>query len=371
MLIEQKTALGVYSDTGLNAVELVLVQTDGIDIYNKPVGIVRPYPSELRERVLNFLLKGDYTRTREMIDIDTALTDFHIGVIREFYEANKRQHPKIDIIGYSGHIVYHQPQDKICITLGRSERIAETLNIPVAARFIQSDLKSGGQGGPLFASFYNAMTSDFNKPLGILSLGGIVTLTCMGAVGELQAFDVGIGTALLDYWIYRHTGAEMDFDGLIAAKGSVDNRLLTRLLKEKFYLKQPPKTVDKNEFIEMYEQVRGSQTADGAATLTAMVAHSIKEAQKFVTLPPKEWILVGGGIYNPVLVRMIKSVLNVPVRTGLECGFDNDTLNAQAYAFLSVRSLAGLPISFPQTTGVYEPTTGGKIYQPVYIPPVK
>ncbi len=362
MLIEQKTALGVYSDTGLNAVELVLVQTDGIDLYGKPISMVRPYPAALRERMYRFILKEDYTQTEEMLNLDKEITDFHINVIQEFYEANKREYPKIDIIGYSGHIVYHQPQDKICITLGRADRIADTIKIPVAARFIQSDLKSGGQGGPLFASFYNALAAKQEKPIGILSLGGIVTVTCMGAVGELQAFDVGIGTALLDYWIYRHTGAEMDFDGLVAAKGQVDERLLNRLLREKFYQKEPPKTADKNEFIDMYEQVRGCSTADGAATLTAMVAHSIKEAQKFLTLHPKEWILIGGGIYNPVLVRMIKSVLKEPVKTGLECGYDNDTLNAQAYAFLSVRSLAGLPISFPQTTGVFEPTTGGKIY---------
>ncbi len=362
MLIEQKTVLGVYSDTGMNAVEIALIETDGIDLYGKPISMVRPYPAALRERMYHFILKDDYTQTQEMIDLDKALTDFHLEVIREFYENNKREHPQIDIIGYSGHIVYHRPHDKVCITLGNASRIADTLKIPVASRFIQSDLKSGGQGGPLFASFYNALIAKQEKPIGILSLGGIVTLTCIGAVGELQAFDVGIGTALLDYWIYRHTGAEMDFDGLIAAKGQVDERLLNRLLREKFYLKQPPKTADKNEFVEMYEQVRGCRTAEGAATLTAMVAHSIKEAQTFLTLSPKEWILVGGGIYNPVLVRMIKSVLKEPVKTGLECGFDNDTLNAQAYAFLSVRASAGLPISFPQTTGVYEPTTGGKIY---------
>ncbi len=362
MLITQKTVMGVYSDTGMNAVEIVLIQTDGIDLYGEPISMVRPYPAALRERMYHFILKEDYTQTDQMINLDNEITDFHISVIQEFYEANKREYPQIDLIGYSGHIVYHQPQDKVCITLGRADRIADTVKIPVATRFIQSDLKSGGQGGPLFSSFYNALTAKEEKPLGILSLGGIVTLTCIGAVGELQAFDVGIGTALLDYWIYRHTGAEMDYDGLIAAKGQPDKRLLNRLLRENFYQKNPPKTVDKNEFIDMYEQVRGCPIADGAATLTAMIAHSIKESQKFLTLTPKKWILVGGGIYNPVLVRMIKSVLTEPVCTGLECGFDNDTLNAQAYAFLSVRAFSGLPISFPQTTGVYEPTTGGKIY---------
>ena len=364
MQIERKIALGVYSDSGLNALEISLIQTDGIDLYEIPLCMSRPYPSDLKERIFRFILKGDYTQTREMIDITVALTDFHLSVIREFYETNKRLYPKIDVIGYSGHIVYHQPQNKVSIALGDSQRIADEMKIPVISRFIQSDLKSGGQGGPLFASFYGALTQTIQKPIGLLSLGGITTMTYIGALGELQAFDVGIGTVLLDHWIFKHTGSEMDFDGLIAAKGCVDKRLLTYLLKTDFYQKLPPKTADKNTFIDMYEHIHGCSLADGAATLTALIAHSIARARLFLTMQPKEWILIGGGIYNPVLVRQIKSVLPEPVRTGLACGFQNDTLNAQGYAFLSVRSLMGLPISFPQTTGVMEPVTGGKCYSP-------
>lgn len=366
MMIERKIALGIYSDSGLNAVEIALLETDGIDLYNKPVCLIRPYPKELKNRIFQFILKGDYTNTREMIEIDNDLTDFHESVIQEFYEIHKRHYPKIDIIGYSGHIVYHQPKDKICITLGNAAQLARRTKIPVAARFVQSDLKSGGQGGPLFASFYGALTQGMKKPVGILSLGGITTLTCIGAVGELQAFDIGIGTALLDHWVYTHTGSEMDFDGQLAAKGHIDERLLTYLLKTPCYQTPPPKTTDKNDFIEMYEHVNGCSITDGAATLTALIAQSVVQAQAFLKFSPKEWLLIGGGIYNPVLVHHLKRQLKAPVRTGLECGFENDTLNAQSYAFLSVRSLTGLPISFPQTTGVTEPCTGGKIYDPGY-----
>ena len=362
MLIEKKTVLGVYSDSGLNAVEIALLETDGIDLYHQPVCMSRPYPMDLKDKIFRFILKADYTLTHEMKEIDSLLTNFHISVIREFCEEHKRSHPHIDIIGYSGHVVYHKPKDKISIALGNPQDIANQLNIPVVSRFIQSDLKSGGQGGPLFASYYTALTQTFKKPVGIVSLGGITTLTCIGEFGEMQAFDIGIGTRLLDHWIYKHTGAEMDFDGLYASKGTIDKRLLTRLLNEAFYKKQPPKTVDKNEFINMYEHVLGCSLADGATTLTALIAHSIKNAQSFLSIQPKEWILIGGGIYNPVLVRMIKSILKEPVKTGSECGWCNTTLNAQSYAFLSVRSLMKLPVSFPQTTGVLEPTTGGKIF---------
>ena len=363
-MIEEKTVVGIYSDSGLNGIELSLIKTDGIDLYGEQKHLIRPYPADLRKRIFDFILKGDYTQTAEMIAIDNALTDFHFSVYQEFYELHKRQHPKIDLIGYSGHEVYHNTENRISISLGNPQKLANKTKISVVSRFIQSDFKSGGQGGPLFASFYNALTLHAEKPIGIVSLGGITTLTCIGPLGELQAFDVGIGTSLLDYWIRRHTGAEMDFDGIQSAKGQVDERLLRFLLKAKMFKKTPPKTVDKNKFIELYEQVRGCSVSDGAATLTAMIAHSIHNARQFLTLQPKKWILIGGGVYNPVLVRMIRKILPETVVTARDMDWENDTLNAQSYAFLSVRSLMGLPISFPQTTGVSEPVTGGRIFNP-------
>lgn len=363
-MIEEKTVVGIYSDSGLNGIEVSLIKTDGIDLYGEQKHLIRPYPAGLRKRIFDFILKGDYTQTLEMIAIDDALTDFHFSVYQEFYDMYKRQYPKIDMIGYSGHEVYHNTENRISISLGNPQKLADKTNIPVVSRFIQADLKSGGQGGPLFASFYNALTLQMDKPLGILSLGGITTLTCIGPLGELQAFDVGIGTALLDYWIRKHTGSEMDFDGIQAAKGTVDERVLKFLLKAKMFKRTPPKTVDKNKFIELYEQVSGCSVSDGAATLTAMVAHSIHKSKQFLMLQPKQWILVGGGIYNPILIRKIRQILPEKVVTAKEIGWENDTLNAQSYAFLSVRSVMGLPISFPQTTGVAEPVTGGRVFTP-------
>lgn len=364
MIIEKKTAVGIYSDSGLNSVEISLLQTDGLDLFGEKPDLIRPYPQKLREKIFAFILKRDYTRTREMMEIDQALTDFHSSVYKEFREQTERSYPHIDVIGYSGHVVYHCPTEKISIALGNPQTLADKVKTPVVSRFIQSDLKQGGSGGPLFTSYYAALAQKEEKPVGILSIGGIMTLTIIGSLGELQAFDVGIGTALLDYWINRRTGAEMDFDGQWASKGKIDERLVMHLLKKKYYAVPPPKTVDKNDFIQLYSQIEGCSVADGAATLTAVIARSILNARTYLTLQPVHWILVGGGTYNPVLVRQIKSLLPEKTVLGKELKWQNDTLNAQSYAFLSVRSLAGLPISFEQTTGVNMPTTGGRLFLP-------
>ncbi|MBQ6853894.1 MAG: anhydro-N-acetylmuramic acid kinase [Alphaproteobacteria bacterium] len=364
MYIEEKTAIGIYSDSSLSTVEICLLKTDGVDLYGKIKQLTRPYPIDLKERILSFILKDDYTNTQEMKQLDEDLTAFHLTVFQEFYVQYKREYPKINLIGYSGHLMYRNATEKVAVILGNPQKLATTTGIPVIAKFIQSDLKAGGQGGPVFTAFYNAMTRHMEKPLAIVSLGGITTLTYIGPFGELQAFDVGIGTALLDYWIHRHTGAEMDYDGIHATRGKLDKRLLTRLLKDKFYLTSPPKTTDKKAFLKLYEQIEGCSLDDGATTITTAIAQSIQDAEKFLPQSPYQWILIGGGIHNPALLRLIKQKLSGQIHTGSECHWLNDTLNAQAYAFLAVRSLTGLPISYPQTTGVPEPFSGGTMYLP-------
>ncbi len=364
MIISEKTTLGVYSDSGLNNLEISLIKTDGIDLYQKPVSLLRPYPADLKDKLYRFILEKDFTNTEKMKKLSQELTDFHLSCINDFIEQNKRKYPQIDVIGYSGHIVYHNVREKVSIMLGEPQQIADTTHIPVICRFIRSDFKAGGCGGPLFGTFYDAITRQKQKPIGILSLGGIITLTTIGAFGEMQAFDVGIGTILLDHWIFVKTGAEMDFNGKLAEQGKIDSRLLERLLKEPYLQIYPPKTVDKNQFAELYKHVEGSTITDGAATLTAFVAHSIERSRKFIKEQPQSWILIGGGIHNPTLVRHIKALLPEKTQTATELGWENETLNAQCYAFLAVRSLMNLPISFPQTSGVKEPVTGGRIFQP-------
>ncbi len=363
-MIERKISLGVYSDSSLNNLEISLIETDGVDLYKTPVSLVRPYPQDIKDQIYNLMLKGDFSDTKILSDISTTLTTFHIEVIKEFITLNKRKYPKIDLIGYSGHTVYQNPDEKINITLGNFKEIAQAFNTPLVGRFLQSDLTAGGRGGPIFASFYDALTRSMKKPIGVVSLGGILTMTYIGPFGELKAFDCSIGTVLLDHWIYKKTGAEMDYNGKYGKIGTVDTTLLNRLLKDKYLLKTPPKTVHREDFMDLYKHVEGSTLEDGAATLTAFLANSIKNATSFLEDTPQEWVLIGGGIYNPTLIQMLRQVLKQPIKTAIELGLDNDTLNAQGYAFLAVRSMMGLPITFPQTSGAYEAVSGGQMFRP-------
>ena len=153
-------------------------------------------------------------------------------------------------------------------------------------------------------------------------------------------------------------------DGKYAKTGTIDTALLNRLLKDKYILKTPPKTVKRDNFMELYKHVEGSSLENGAATLTAFIAHVLKKSTQYLNNQPKQWILIGGGIYNPTLIQMIKSLFKEPIKTAFDLNWQNDTLNASAYAFLAARCVMGLPISYPSTTGSYEAVTGGQIFTP-------
>lgn len=363
-MIQKKIVLGVYSDSSLNNVELCLIETDGIDLFNKQISLIRPYDASLKDSIYKFMLKGDFSDSQVMTEISEKITTFHKEVIAEFISLNKREYPQIDLIGYSGHTVYQNPDEKVNITLGNFQEISNHFNIPVVSRFLNSDLNAGGRGGPIFASFYDALTRHEEKPVCIVSIGGIVTMTNISPFGQLQAFDSSIGTVLLDHWVYQKTGAEMDFNGKLAKQGTVDETLVKHLLKDKYIQKLPPKTVRREEFMSLYKHVEGCSLETGAASLTAFIAKSILHSTSYLTEKPLQYILIGGGIYNPTLVQMIKTELNAPVKTAMDFNWENDTLNAQGYAFLAVRSQAGLPISYPETTGAYEAVTGGKTFYP-------
>ena len=357
--LETKTVLGLYADLPATSISACLLKTDGLDILSDPVSLTRPYSAELKERLLNLNPQEDLANAELLKELDSLVTVEHLSVAEELLAWADRQVPEPDLVGYSGHTVYQGIADKHAVLLGNGNDLARVLRVPVIDRFIQSDLQAGGTGGPLLSTFWEAQTRKRPKPVGIIALGGITSLTYIGSLGEQYAFDIGVGCLLLDKWLQCHAGLEMDFDGLMGAKGQVDRHLLDYLLKTPYLAQKPPKAIDRNGFNDLMKQVEGSSPADGAATLTAFIVGSITRSVSFLPTPPVEWILTGGGTLNPTLVLLLKKALSGPVYTISDLKWNTYSLEAAAYAFLAARSLMQLPITFPTTTGVPEPLTGG------------
>ena len=354
-------AIGLKSDAAKTGVDAALVRTDGVDIYEQGETLFHPYPTEIKEQIESVTGEKGQLDVQRLKDVEGLITQHHIGVVRDLLQKTNRSHLNVDLIGFAGHTVLSRPKQKISIQLGDAEQMYRAFSIPVVNRFYQTDLSSGGTGRPIFPSFYDALFRDKEKPLIVLSVGGISSLTYLGPNGEMFAFEVGVGNLLLDGWMRNKLGAEMDFDGLWAAKGQVDDRLLKKLLSFPYLSEQPPKSSDRDDFLPLLDDVEGCSVADGAATLTAFMAESVIKALDFLPEQARQMVVTGGGAFNPSFIKYLRQHLDMPVYVGQEWGL-NPCLDAQGFAFLAVRSLFQLPLTFPQTTGVEFPISGGNLY---------
>ena len=197
----------------------------------------------------------------------------------------------------------------------------------------------------------------------MLNLGGVGNVTWIGQDDQPPvAFDTGPGNALLDDWCAAQVGSTCDLDGALALAGKVDELALARLLDNPFFTRPVPKSLDRDAFDPA--PVTGLSTSDGAATLTEFTAASVAAALPHLPSPPRRWLVTGGGRKNPALMLALRARLDVSVESLEAVGWDGDALEAQAFAYLALRSRAGLPLSLPTTTGVPSPTTGGRLHLP-------
>ena len=195
------------------------------------------------------------------------------------------------------------------------------------------------------------------RPAAVVNIGGVGNVTWVGRDGTLLAFDTGPGNALIDDWMLRHTGQAVDAQGATAAGGKVDDAALKALLMHGYFGQVPPKSLDRNAFA--IDPVLRLSVPDGAATLTAFTAASLARAREHFPEQPQLWVICGGGRRNRTLMSMLAAEVESAVVPAEALGFDGDAVEAEAWAYMAVRSLRGLPITFPGTTGVAAPLSGG------------
>lgn len=362
--IKPINALGLSSGTSLEGVDVALISTDGVDVYDFRRSMTVPYDDELREKIRSILSLHPDTpeHEAEIKAVEEELTRFHAEIVQDFI--NSSEHA-IDVIGFEGHTIFHDPKNHYTQQIGDGNLLAELTGIKVVNHFPNADILAGGQGGPLASVYYNALCADMEKPLGVVNIGGVSNITWIGSIGELIAFDTGPGNAIINDWVLKHGGIHMDYNGKLAITGKVNEQVVTSLMRHKFFAQYPPKAIDRDLFKEKLEHLEGLNLADGAATATAFIAESIAYSL-LLYLPeiPKILIICGGGAKNPTIIRFLRQRLpDIEIKTAADEGFDINALEAQAYAFLAARRLYHLPITFPTTTGVAEPMLGGEIHE--------
>lgn len=363
--IKKIRALGLMSSPSLDGIAAALIVTDGIDVYDVERSRVEPYDDEIRERLQNLASKRPETAglAEEFQSLEEKLTRAHAAVAQEMIDFADG---KVDVIGFHGHTLYHNPEQHFTYQMGDGELLADLTGKKVVNHFVQADLLAGGQGGPLVSIYYASRAAEFEKPVAVAHIGAISSLTWVGDNGELMAFDAGPGNAQINDWVFYHAGLHMDYDGKLAISGKVNDKVLVNLMRHKFFAKHPPKALDRNAFKDKLEHLEGLSLEDGAATVTEFAVEALVYSMAlYFPAKPKELIVCGGGAKNPTLMRFLRSKLpETDVITAGHLGWRPDTMEAQAMAFLATRRLYNLPATFPLTTGVKEPQICGEIWNP-------
>ncbi|MEO0412643.1 MAG: anhydro-N-acetylmuramic acid kinase [Pseudomonadota bacterium] len=355
-------ALGLMSGTSMDGIDIAAITTDGTRVLERHGGQVFDYSSSTRS-ALEAGLQTAWTAAKKTPALDglgQQITRLHSDAVAAFLQANPGLEP--DLIGFHGHTVLHQPHRQLTWQIGDGQLLANMTGLPVVWDMRSNDVAKGGEGAPLACAYHAAVAADLERPIAVLNLGGVANITWIGADGTMLAMDCGPANALMDMWVAQHDKGRFDGGGRAAAAGAVRADIVATMADNPFFDQAPPKSLDRLDFD--LGPVRGLPYADGLATLAAFTAESVWMAQTHFPAPAARWLVTGGGRHNPTLMGLIAKRLSAPVAPIETAGFDGDLLEAEAFAFLAARAKLGLPLSYPGTTGVPEPMTGGVLSLP-------
>ena len=364
------TVIGLMSGTSLDGVDVALIETDGKRVQAfGPTGY-RPYTANERGLLRQALTEAVHLPQRDarpgiLREAERAVTIAHAEAVASFTAQNHITYEDVDIVGFHGQTVLHRPAQKMTVQIGDAAALAKAIHIPVMHDFRAADVAAGGQGAPFVPVYHRALAQSLERegPIAVLNIGGVSNITYIDGADILIACDTGPGNALLDDYMFRTTGQRFDCDGRMAAQGAADEEWVTGALEHRFFALSPPKSLDRNDFASLALPVM--PPADGAATLTAFTAAAIAQIIPLLPKPPRSWIVAGGGARNLTMMRMLRERLQpATVEAADALGWSADAIEAQAFGFLAARGLKGLPLSYPATTGVPIPMTGGLIARP-------
>ncbi len=365
-------AVGLMSGTSMDAIDAALVETDGAGHVWPVAGISLPYDpafrAELRAVMADALTMASPVMTPAIAAVERRQTYMHAQAVRALV-AQAGVTP--DIIGFHGQTIAHRPERGWTWQIGDGALLARLTGVPVVNDFRSADVAAGGHGAPLVPAYHAALAEPLREVPGlgcrqavaVLNLGGVGNVTWIGPVdGDVIAFDTGPANALIDDWIHMHSGASHDEGGAVAATGRVDQAVLADMLDKPWFDVPPPKSLDRHDF--SLDAVRTLSFADGAATLTAFTAATVARAFRHLPEAPARLLVTGGGRHNATLMAMLREMLGIEVMPVESVGWCGDLMEAEAFAYLAVRSLESLPLSWPGTTGVPAPQTGGRLHRP-------
>ena len=374
------TAIGLMSGTSGDGVDASIIKTDGNDKFEHISNHYFEYPGEIFDKFHNLVSRIQYKddlqkNAKDINELERETTLFNAKVVNKIL-GNYSQ--SIDLIGYHGQTIFHDAKNKITKQIGNANLLSKLTYQKVIFNFRENDINNGGQGAPLTPIFHKMLSNKFNlNPSIFINIGGITNATKIQNSDKIFATDIGPGMCLIDKWIRKKTRKKFDNNGDIAYLGKV-NMNLDYELENFFYSENKNskhnsiKSFSTNDFEINF--VRGLSLEDGAATLSQYTVEVISDYIKNAILNYEDEkfnpniILCGGGRKNKYIINNLEKKLEElnlfdkeknKIKLVDNFGIDGDFVESQAFAYLSVRSLLELPITFPNTTGCIKPITGG------------
>ena len=355
------SALGFMSGTSGDGVDTSVISSNGKDTINIKYNRFDPYPTSLSNKIhrvkesiseMQDLLKY----SSEIDKLELEITNFHIDIaIKTIKEVD------YDLIGFHGHTIYHNTEEKISKQIGLGANLSKLTNKDVVYNFRQNDIKNGGEGAPLSPIYHLALIKSlFNEnkvkiPISILNIGGIANITEIEKDFKITSRDIGPGNCLIDKWIRKNSDKFFDENGTLADKGKTDKFIFDQYLDNYYYSKVNSKrSLDTNDFDISF--AKGLSLENGTTTITDLTSELLSKK-----IGINDIYICGGGRKNKYLINSLKKKINNELHLIDDLNIDGDYIESQAFAFLAIRSYLGLPISFPSTTNCKKPSIGGTI----------
>lgn len=369
-----RTAIGLMSGTSMDGIDVALVKTDGERLIERGASAGFSYDPAFRRHLQRALETAKAIGSREerpgdLAEIERELTLRHADAVRTFLRDHELAAGAVDVIGFHGQTVLHRPDHSLTVQIGDGELLARETGIPVVFDMRANDMVHGGQGAPLIPVYHAALAQTLSSenafPVAFVNIGGISNLTYVGSGGEIIAFDSGPGNTLIDQWVEAHAGIPFDQGGMIASEGRVIEGLADRYLSHPFFTDRKRRSLDRNDF----QPPTGVDASleDGARTLAHVTAAAIVKSAGHLPEAPLTYVVCGGGRLNQTIMGDLAGLAaadGAKVIVAEEANLNGDSMEAEAWAYLAVRSLEGLPLTFPGTTGVKEAVTGGVLTRP-------
>jgi anhydro-N-acetylmuramic acid kinase len=360
------TSIGLMSGTSCDGIDASIIKSDGENEVHFVGNHFLPYEEKVKSKIRNLkekinLILDLKKNTLKIDNLEKEITLLHAKIVNLIINKLKLDKSEIDLIGFHGHTIFHSFKDKKTKQIGDGRLLSQLTRLNVVYNFRENDLKNGGQGAPLVPIFHKLLQIKLKlkMPLVFLNIGGISNLTHLNKDQEIISFDSGPGNFLIDKILQLKSNDKIQFDkdGMIAFTGNIDKNILDSYLSDPYYEFLPPKSLDVNDF--KLSPLAGLSLKDSVVTLSELTSLTIVNALNFFSTKPIEIILCGGGRKNKYIFERLKKLSNITISKIDNYKINGDFIESQAFAYLATRSFLKKPITFPETTGVTRPISGG------------